>query len=46
MLYDLKKLNERETLSLSGLLKHYQDYDKLDLLIELIIEDLDEFSNR
>lgn len=36
MRYNLKKLSESETIQLKVLLSKYTDYDKIDILIEII----------
>jgi len=46
MRFDFNLLNNIEQLKLSILIKQYRDYDKLDILIERVVEDVEDFKKR
>lgn len=46
MIYDHKCLKEDEALAVRALMDRYNGYDKLDILIELVIENPHEFLKR
>lgn len=46
MIYNHKVLTEQEKTSVLALIKHYQDYDKLDIIIELAVDDPTAILNR
>jgi hypothetical protein len=46
MHYNFKKLNNSEVAEVKNLLDIYADYDKLDIIIEMVISDKGEFLKR
>lgn len=46
MIYDHNLLTEDEVVNLKGLLSRYEGYDKLDILIEMIVSDPKKFVSR
>lgn len=44
--YDYRLLNNIESTHLRCLLEQYREYDKLDILIEIVVKDIEEFKNR
>ena len=46
MIYSHKVLTEQESANVLALLKHYEGYDKLDILIEMSVDDPAEILTR
>lgn len=46
MIYNHRKLTDQESYIVFALMKHYEGYDKLDIIIELAVDDPTTILNR